>query len=63
MLETMKKSLKRLYEAGEITAEQINAMTTLTDEEKAEIMAGGNSGGDTSELQEFYNDVIKEVGV
>lgn len=62
MLDTMKKSLKRLYEAGSITEEYINGMTTLTDEEKAEIMSGGN-GGDTSELQEFYNDVIKEVGV
>ncbi|MBE5076508.1 hypothetical protein [Anaerotignum lactatifermentans] len=56
---------KGKYKKGEITEEQLSQMVTaetISEDEKQYIMSGGSSGGDTADLQEFYDDVTKEVG-
>lgn len=57
---------KGRFAKGEITEEQISQMVTaqtISEDEKQYIMSGGSSGGDTADLQEFYDDVTKEVGI
>lgn len=57
---------KKRYQKGEIIEEQLSQMViagTISEDEKQYIMSGGSSGGDTADLQEFYDDVIKEVGI
>ena len=39
MIESVKTSMKNLYRDNKITKEQIEAMTSLTTEEKKEILA------------------------
>lgn len=57
---------KKRYQKGELTEEQLSQMVTaqtISEDEKKYIMSGGSSGGDTADLQEFYDDVTKEVGI
>lgn len=57
---------KGRFAKGEITEEQLSKMVaerTISEDEKQYIMSGGSSGGNTADLQEFYDDVIKEVGI
>ena len=39
MIESVKTSIKNLYRDGKLTVEKIKGMTSLTDEEKEEILA------------------------
>lgn len=55
---------KGKYKKGELKEEQLSQMVTdgtISEDEKQYIMSGGSSGGDTADLQEFYDDVTKEV--
>lgn len=57
---------KGRFAKNEITEEQLSKMVaerTISEDEKQYIMSGGSSGGNTADLQEFYDDVIKEVGI
>ena len=38
MIESVKTSIKNLYKDGKLTEEKIMSMTSLTDEEKKEIL-------------------------
>ena len=64
-MSTLVESLKRLYEKGSITTdklEQMQADGKITADEYAYIVSG-STGGDTADLQAFYDEVTKEVGV
>lgn len=63
-MNTLVESLKRLYSSGKVTEEKLTQMveqSKITDEEKKYIMSSG--GGDTQDLQAFYDAVIAEVGI
>ena len=65
-MSTFVESLKRLYATGKITEEKLLNLQNagkITEGEYAYITAGGGSTGGTTDLQAFYDEVTKEVGI
>ena len=64
-MSTLVESLKRLYANGNVTDEKLAQMVAdgkLTDEELTYIQSGGTTS-DNADLQAFYDEVTREVGV
>ena len=64
-MSTFVESLKRLFEQEKITTDRLAELQTagkITAEEYEYITAGGGSSTD-ADLQTFYDEVTREVGI